>query len=292
MPYKDLQKKREYDKRMRNKHKIINDSMTMNNINDYPLINIPKNMKETRYSGYYITEDGKSYRKPKKCDKYEQHGKINKYGLIYLKPAFRGCPGRPEHQYECINISIRDKNEKFLKQIKKSIHQLVAETFIPNPERYSEILHLDENNRNNHYKNLKWGTHKENMEMVGFPEGTIREHKTYGNSRNPTRYIKKDNEWILIPNNSPSWNKGLKGSSWNTLPDGTVRTRKVNGFPKKFIKQNGEWVYQKKSQKKKSSESKNPKKEPLPDGTISIRTNGTTWIKQNGKWIYQRKKFF
>ena len=164
MPYKDLQKKREYNKRwMRNKHKIISDSMSIDNMNDYPLIKIPKNMKETQYPGYYITEDGKSYRKPEKCDKYEQYGKINEYGLIYLKPGFRGYPGRPEHQYECINISIRDENGKFLKQIKKSIHQLVAEVFVPNPGGHNEILHIDENNRNNHYKNLKWVTHQENM---------------------------------------------------------------------------------------------------------------------------------
>lgn len=290
MPYKDLQKKREYNKQwMRNKHKGISNSITMDSMNDYPPIKIPKNMKETQYPGYYITEDGKSYRKPGKYDKFERYGKINEYGLIHLKPAFRGHPGRPEYQYECINISIRDENGKFLKQIKKSIHQLVAEVFVPNPERHNEILHIDGNNRNNHYKNLKWGTHEENMKMVGLPEGTIKEHKRYGNSRNSTRYIKKDGEWILIPNNRPPWNKGLKGSSWNTLPDGTVTTRKVNGSPAKFIKQNGEWVYQRKTPKRKSPERKNPKKEPLPDGTISIRADGTTWIKENGKWVYQKK---
>jgi hypothetical protein len=283
MPYKDLQKKRQYNKQwMRNKHKGISNSITMDSMNDYPSIKIPKNMKETQYPGYYITEDGKSYRKPGKCDKYEQYGKINEYGLIYLKPGFRGCPGHPEYQYECINISIRDENGKFLKQIKKSIHQLVAEVFFPNPEGHNEILHIDGNNRNNHYKNLKWGTHEENMKMIGLPEGTIKEHM-YGNSqRNPTRYIKKDGEWILIPSNRPPW---------NTLPDGTVATRKVNGSPAKFIKENGEWVYQRKTPKRKSPERNNPKKEPLPDGTISIRADGTTWIKENGKWVYQ-KKFF
>ena len=291
MPYKDLQKKREYNKQwMGNKHKGISNSIIMDSMDDYPPIKIPKNMKETQYPGYYITEDGKSYRKPGKYDKFERYGKINEYGLIYLKPGFRGYPGRPEHQYECINISIRDENGKFLKQIKKSIHQLVAEVFVPNPGGHNEILHIDENNRNNHYKNLKWGTHEENMKMVGLPEGTIKEHM-HGNSRNPIRYIKKDGEWILIPSNRPPWNKGLKGSSWNTLPDGTVTTRKVNGSPAKFIKQNGEWVYQRKTPKRKSPERKTTKKEPLPDGTISIHADGTTWIKENGKWVYQ-KKFF
>lgn len=136
----------------------------------YPPIKIPPNMRETQYSGYYITENGEAYRKPGKYDNTRQHGEINEYGLIYLKPAFRGHPNYKESQYECINISLRDKNGKFIKQIKKSIHQLVAETFIDNPHRYTEVLHLDGNNRNNHYKNLKWGTHKENMKMIGSPK--------------------------------------------------------------------------------------------------------------------------
>jgi len=99
-------------------------------------------------------------------------------------------------------------------------------------------MHLDDNNRNNHYTNLKWGTHKENMEATGLPEGSIRKAK--GNSSD---YIKKDGEWVLIPKDRTPWNKGLKGVSWNTLPDGTIRTRADSTT---WIKQNGEWVYQKK----------------------------------------------
>jgi len=255
---------------------------------NYPPVRIPKGMRETEFSGYYISDDGKAYREPGKYDRNEQYGKINEYGLIYLKPALRGHPGRPEYQYECINISIRDENGKFLKQIKKSIHQLVAEAFVPNLEGHREILHMDENNRNNHYTNLKWGTHKENMKMIGLPEGTVKEHKRYGNSQNPTKYIKKDGEWVLIPTDKPVWNKGLKGSSWNTLPDGTVTTRKVNGKPGTFIKQNGKWIYQKK-RKSKSKKDSQPR-QSLPEGSIRTRADGTTWKKQNGKWIYQKKK--
>ena len=287
MPYKDLQKKREYNKEWARK-KTLKNSKYFN----YPPVKIPENMRETQYSGYYITEDGKAYRTPGKYDRNGQHGEINEYGLIYLKPGYRGHPDYPEHRYECINISVRDENGKFLKQIKRSIHQLVAEVFVPNPEGHTEIMHLDDNNRNNHYTNLKWGTHKENMEMTAAPEGTIAEHKR-GVGKNPSRYIKKDGKWVLIPSDKPPWNKGLKGSSWNTLPDGTVTTRKVNGKPHTFIKENGKWVYQtdnpKPRGKKKVKENK-PKKEPLPDGTVSIRADGTTWVKENGKWVYQKKK--
>lgn len=122
---------------------------------NYPEIKIPEDMKETQYPGYYITEDGRAYRKPGKYDRTGKYGKVNEYGLIYLKPAFRGHPKYPELRYECINISIYDENGNY-KQIKRSIHQLVAETFIPNPQNYTEIDHIDQNKKNNHYTNLRW----------------------------------------------------------------------------------------------------------------------------------------
>ena len=171
MPYKDLQKKREYNKQwMQNKHKGISKFITMDNMNDYPPIKIPKNMRETQYPGYYITEDGKAYRKPGRMDCNRE---INEYGLIYLNPSFRGCPRRPEHQYECINISIRDETGKFLKQIKKSIHQLVAEEYCERKDGENEIDHIDRNNRNNHYTNLRWCTREINMKNKEFASYVI-----------------------------------------------------------------------------------------------------------------------
>ena len=118
-----------------------------------------------KYPGYFVTEEGDVYRLPVKGERMP----INEDGLVYLKPSFRGHAKYPEKQYYCVNITIRDENGKFVKQIKKSNHQLVAEVFVPNPHGYTEIMHLDENNKNNHYTNLKWGTHLENMDSVISP---------------------------------------------------------------------------------------------------------------------------
>jgi hypothetical protein len=49
------------------------------------------------------------------------------------------------------------------KYIKKRAHQIVAVCFIDNPLGLNEINHLDANKSNNHYTNLEWCTHTENI---------------------------------------------------------------------------------------------------------------------------------
>lgn len=45
----------------------------------------------------------------------------------------------------------------------KKIHRLVTEAFIPNPSKYLEINHKDENKTNNRVENLEWCTREYNM---------------------------------------------------------------------------------------------------------------------------------
>lgn len=148
-------------------------------------------------------------------------------------------------QYLGVNISIYDDNGKFTKQIRYYVHRLVAEAFIDNPENLSDVDHIDCNKQNNHVDNLRWYSRADNMARNGLPEGTIRLHnRNYVPGRNPTRYIKKDGEWVLIPSERPPWNKGKKGSAWNTgmkygAVDGTVTGPHKNGSYK--IKENGKW---------------------------------------------------
>ena len=38
------------------------------------------------------------------------------------------------------------------------VHRLVADAFVPNPNKYPIVMHKDDNPKNNNYTNLSWGT--------------------------------------------------------------------------------------------------------------------------------------
>lgn len=88
---------------------------------------------------------------------------VNKKGLVIskkrLKPIFLAprCNGNGYLRY----VLTKQKGSK---PIGMYIHRLLALTFIPNPNNYPVVRHLNDNKRDNRLENLAWGTHADNMQ--------------------------------------------------------------------------------------------------------------------------------
>lgn len=63
-----------------------------------------------------------------------------------------------------VYFSVLLANKKNYKTLK--VHRLVAMMFVDNPENLPIVMHWDNDTLNNYYKNLKWGTQKQNMEQM------------------------------------------------------------------------------------------------------------------------------
>lgn len=91
-------------------------------------------MRKYKDSNYSVTEDGRVFKNTK-----ELSYSINVRGYKILKVTLHG------------------------RQFNKKVHRLVAETFIPNPNNYSDVNHIDGDKLNNHVSNLEWCTRKYNI---------------------------------------------------------------------------------------------------------------------------------
>jgi uncharacterized HNH endonuclease L245 len=83
--------------------------------------------------------------------------KINENGDLYNSYSNRFIKGHPTgNGYLMAEFRVNGVRERFL------LHRLVATLFIPNPNNYPIVLHLDNNPKNCNVSNLKWGTYSEN----------------------------------------------------------------------------------------------------------------------------------
>ncbi len=113
----------------------------------------------TKFPGYYVSENGEVYREG---NKYFD-GK-NPPPYVIVGTHLRGGDSTIENgrNYQSVNISLRDKNGKTLKQIRYYVHRLIAETLIDNPSNLSEVDHINRDKMCNSVNNLRWVDRKTN----------------------------------------------------------------------------------------------------------------------------------
>jgi hypothetical protein len=93
------------------------------------------------FPGYYGTIDGKVF---------SNKGRFN--SLKELKPVLQKC----NNGYYCLTLVVDKQKKQIL------FHRFISQIFIPNPNNYPEINHIDENKGNNNVENLEWCDRKYN----------------------------------------------------------------------------------------------------------------------------------
>lgn len=97
------------------------------------------------FQEYYITDTGKAYSRV--SSKYAPHaGRIKKLSLFKHKKGYM-------YVHLCKNGHTCNK----------SVHRLVAEAFIPNPDNKPEVNHKNGIRDDNRANNIEWCTHQENI---------------------------------------------------------------------------------------------------------------------------------
>ena len=130
---------------------------------------------------------------------------VQNHGGSYVKKGRTLHPSKDHYGYYIFEL----KQDGRAKKVK--IHRLVAEAFIPNPERKPEVNHIDSNPSNNNVENLEWCTHHENMMWM---------HKT-GRAKRTEEWIRHLNEGLDF------MRKEVEGT--NILTGEKVRCKSVNG---------------------------------------------------------------
>lgn len=195
------------------------------------------------YEGFYQVSN---LGRVKSLDRYIEI--TNKRGTLYRRPIKGRLLSLNNADGDYISVALtKDSIGIFY-----SVHRLVAQAFIPNPDNLPQVNHKDENPSNNYADNLEWCTAKYNSnygtrceKLSKTLSGRIRseEHcrkisETHSGVNNPMYGRKHTAEWKREQSKRMSeqrkgkspWNKSKTGVqvAWNkgfkrvTLADGTT----------------------------------------------------------------------
>ena len=97
---------------------------------------------------------------------YEGLYQVSNLGEVKSLEKLRGIVIKKEHL-----LSLMERRDGYCqvtltkngKSVKKLVHVLVAQAFIPNYENKKTVNHIDGNKQNNTVNNLEWNTQRENI---------------------------------------------------------------------------------------------------------------------------------
>lgn len=81
---------------------------------------------------------------------------INKLGQVKNLNTKKFLKGTNLHSYIYVNLTIGEKRKN------RAVHQLVAQAFLPNPNNYKIVDHINGDRQDNRVENLRWVTALEN----------------------------------------------------------------------------------------------------------------------------------